>query len=238
VLDFLPAPGSSITLTGGTASIGASYGSGSVADAISLTNCTISGSPLFGPVVTTPSPMLFLGATGQSGSIGLTCDALSTGGTGTLTCARTLNELAPVNLIWNLICPTAFLPPSVTYAPVPTTTVVLSGPNVIGEIDTARVDITINTDGVGSGPQATTSVSNCTSTGEFVAMLTPAAGVVGVGAGGGAGNVQVACVAAATPLSGSLSCEQSVAGSTTIRTWPLQCQAGRPIAVFSDGFEP
>ena len=26
--------------------------------------------------------------------------------------ARTLNELAPVNLIWNLICPTAFLPPT------------------------------------------------------------------------------------------------------------------------------
>jgi hypothetical protein len=235
---YTPPAGTSISLPGtGTFTIGASFVPGGAGDAITIDDCATSGDPVFAPVVRVPDPLVFAGSAAASGAIRLGClSPPSPGGVGTLTCQQRRNGGAPVAVTWPLVCPNTFVPPSVGYAPAVGVEVRVGGLDVIGHPNRTVVAVTIGTDGIGTGPAATSRVDDCTASAGFSAEL-PGGAVAATGTTGAAATLAVGCVPAATQAPGTLSCRETRATTQRTVTWPLVCPAGRSEALLDDGFE-
>lgn len=237
-IQYQPAPGATVTLAAnGRATIAASFAPGGAGDAVQVTNCTISAAPLFAPVMITPEPLVFAGlGAAQNATIALGCTAPSAGGLGTLTCAESRNGEPSVTRTWPLVCPNTFIAPTVTFAPPKATAIDVRGFDVIGTPNEIAVAIVINSDGVGSGAAATSTVDQCNASVGFSATL-PGGSLAASGANGASAALAVACVPTLVTQSGTLACRETRGVVERVVTWPVACPIGRPIAVFSGGFE-
>lgn len=235
---YLPAVGASINLPAtGIGSITASFVPGGSGDAITIGDCTISGDPVFAPVVRVPEPLVFAGSAAASGTIRTGClSSPSAGGAGTLTCQQRRNGGAPIVVTWPLLCPNTFVPPSVAYAPAVGSEVRVGGLDVIGYPNQAGVVITIGTDGIGTGVPATTRIDECTTSAGFSGDL-PGGAVAAIGTAGATATLVVGCVPGAASVNGTLSCRETRASVIRNVTWPLVCPVGRSETLLDDGFE-
>lgn len=233
---YAPAAGTAVALPGtGTGTITASFVPGGAGDAITIEDCATSGDPVFTPVVRVPDPLVFAGSAAASGTIRLGCLS-SPGGTGTLSCQQRRNGGTPVAVTWPLSCPNTFVPPSVAYAPAVGSELRVGGLDVIGHPNRAEVAITIASDGIGSGPAATSRVDDCTASAGFSVDL-PGGAVEATGTTGATATIAVGCVPAAAQATGTLGCRETRAATQRTVTWPLTCPAGRSERLLDDGFE-
>jgi hypothetical protein len=235
-LSYLPAPGTAISIAGGGSNIDVTFNPGGAGDSIVVSGCAIAGDSVFEPVVTEPAPLTFAGAQTDAGGIGLRCQVPSAGGIGQLTCAQSINGQPPVMRSWNVNCPNSFVAPAASYSPTAGSPVNVVSVNVLGEIERATISASIATDGLGSGLLATTTISNCAASNDFVTIV-EGGSLTAAGAQGATGTIAVSCVADVQAQSGLLSCDETRAGALSVRTWNLTCPAGRPPEVFTNGFD-
>jgi len=108
---YAPAPGGTVTLTNGAASIAASSnldGSGTFAPATTtVSNCAIAGAGVaaFDAPSLVPSPIAFEGVTLGSGVIALSCARGAASASATLTCDETRGAAPATQRQWPLVCP-------------------------------------------------------------------------------------------------------------------------------------
>ena len=232
---YNPTTGSTVTLTGGAASIAAtpSGGMGTGAAATTTVNgCTIgsvSGPGTFGSVAGVN--LSFVGNTTTPQNINLSCTQGGSVTTGTLMCNETAGAGSPVARSWPLSCPAGAVgtPPTLTYVPNFGSTVVFTG--TPGTLLNQSISVS-GAGGSGSGGTATARVDNCNISPALsppVFACQPSGGNVLDFTPGGAdpGDITCSCDSPSTgQVTASLTCEETrplVGGTPVVRSWNLQC---------------
>ncbi len=248
-LGYNPVVGTPITLTGvtqpgttGTANIAVtpSGGAGSGPAATTGLNCSLTGANAANFTVAPPSQSFT--PTSGPGTIALTCTSGATARTATLACSEAPGGTTGPVRNWNLTCPAGIpnTPPSLSYQPAPGQPVVFASPDpIIGTTATSQIRVTPS-GGSGTGPDATTRLSNCSVSNESVpGTFSGYQGVTLTFAGSTTvpQNLNLTAVIRATPVTGTLQCTEtqgvatpnSTEGSVVLqRSWSLQSAAGRP----------
>ncbi len=234
-LGYNPAPNSTINFSGvttpgtnGSASIVVTPGAGG-GGSTSL-SCTYSGANAANFTVSPSSTTFPSGGPAQTLSLG--CQSGTTLRTATLICNENQTRQ------WTVNCPAGIpnTPPSLSYQPAPGSNVVFSSSdNTVGLPATAQIRVTPS-GGSGSGPNATTRLTNCTVSGESVANTFggfQSTNLQFVGATTTPQTINLTAVIRSTAVTASLTCQELFGGSNGVdgqpstRTWPLQSAAGQ-----------
>jgi hypothetical protein len=231
VFGYTPAPGSTVTGTGGgligstsnltiTPSI-ATPGVGTGAAATTTLTCTAPTAPFagFNQTVTAVGNGPISG-----GPLSGTCTRGPAAVTQTLTCTENQGG-TPVTRTWTLECPAGLpAPPQFAYAPAPGSTVTGTGGGLIGSTSNLTITPSIATAGVGTGSPATTTLTCTAPTGPF-AGFNQTVTAVGNGPISG-GPLAGTCTRGPTAVTQTLTCTENQGGTPVTRTWTLECLAG------------
>ncbi len=176
---------------------------------------------------------------GSSANLSMTCTSAGTSRNAVLNCSETPAGGSPTSRSWPVVCPAGAVsePPNLSYQPSPGQTVVFTATNpVVGGTATGSIRVTPS-GGLGTGPAATTTLQNCTVSGETVpGTFSGFQGTLTfVGATTTQQTLQLDAIVRATAVTGILTCQEvqgqsgGVRGSGVFtRAWPLQSPAGRP----------
>ncbi len=236
-------PSTNLSLTGTSGDLGASASGNiiltpaggvgtSAAATTSFNQCGITGGSSF---AISSVNLSFVGATTTALLIAPSCVRTSTQQIGSLSCKETRGTAAAVVRSWQLVCPAALVtvvntPPSLSYAPIAGSSINFSGSNnAIGASAGASISVAAS-GGLGSGSSATSTLNQCRIVAGSGFTVSGSASFVGPATGAQSLSLSLSCSRAATGLSATLSCEETigVAGATT-RTWALSCPLGVPV---------
>lgn len=246
-LIYNPAAGTPITLNGvtqvgtsgsATINVTSTGGSGTGAGATTGLSCTLSGGNAANFTVMPPSQSFT--PTSPPGAINLTCTSGAAVRTTTLACTESPGGATGQTRNWALTCPAGSVPntpPTLAYQPAPGQPVVFTAPDpVVGGTATSQIRVTPS-GGSGTGPDATTRISNCSVSNESVPNTFSGFQSVNlnfVGSTTTPQNINLNAVIRAAPVTGTLQCTETrgIVGpegnNVFQRTWPLQSAAGRP----------
>jgi subtilisin-like proprotein convertase family protein len=230
---YAPAPGSTVTGTGGgligstsnfTINVSiATPGSGTGTPATTTLTCTAPTGPFagFNQTVTAVGNGAISG-----GPLAGTCTRGPTAVTQTLTCTENQGGTS-VTRTWTLNCPAGLpAPPVFGYTPAPGSTVTGTGGGLIGSTSNFTITPSIATPGVGTGAAATTTLT-CTAPTAPFAGFNQTVTAVGNGAISG-GPLAGTCTRGPTAVTQTLTCSENQGGTSVTRTWTLECPAGLP----------
>lgn len=221
----------------GTANIVATPSGGTAGGVTTVGSCTVLGvnAPAF---TAPPGNLTFTAPTTTPQNLVVGCTRAATALTADLRCTETVQGGATTNRFWVLNCPAGTpvpVGPTLTYSPVPTTTINFPTPPNPG----ANVNATINitpTGGV-AGAGATTTFGNCVlsgaNPGAFAVLTTLPLSFPAPGSGT-ATPLNLRCTGAATAQTATLTCQETIgpSGTPTNRVWPLSCPAAPTAPIF------
>ena len=245
-LSYTPAASSPVLLSGAINAPGAAAtaliavspanGAGTGASASArLNGCAIAGSGF----VLGAADFSFVGTTTTPQSLSLSCVRAAATQTATLSCSETRNG-AVVIRTWPLTCPagsTDPVAPTVQYLPAagtataPAGTVFLAGNNpALGSPASSFIHVG-PIGGAGGGPLATTTLSQCVTSGAAAAAFAgPQTTNLALLPQAAPSYVDVSCNRAAAVQTATLSCMESRGGApVTQRSWTLSCPAANQI---------
>lgn len=239
-LSYSPSPGQVVSFSGvttvgstGSASITITPTSFVTGDSATFNNCNISGVSGGGNFGSTAGINITLGSPPASQVVNLSCSAGGTTTTGTLQCSERINLNNPLTRSWPVSCPAGTpinTPPTLVYTPAPNGVVSFTAPSsTIGSTATGSIRLT-PTGGFGTGPDATTSFSNCVLSQEsFPGTFQGFSGTdfSFVGNGSSPQSINMSCRLRPQAASAKLTCQERRGQITPLpRSWDLSCPEG------------